>query len=390
MKNSKLLASGFRPTFLAVGIAAVLLLPTWVLIWGFGLSLPSRWPPTLWHAHEMVFGFVGMGIAGFLLTAVPNWTGQRGFSGAPLASLVVLWLLGRALIATSAAWPEVLVAVVDVGFLVLLGVLVAPPLLRSTNRNTPLLVVLALFAACNAATHWALAHADPGLGQHAILIAIDIALLLVTIIGGRIIPTFTANALRAANSPVRLLTWTGVGPATITVMVLVTLCDVFWSDTMLAGVLAAAAAVLQAIRLAQWRGLATLRSPILWVLHLGYAWLPLGFALKATALLWGPAASAFWLHALTVGVLATMLLAVMTRASLGHTGRPLVVEPVIVLAYGLLLAAPVVRVFGLSLLGLAYPTVILVSATCWTLAFGIFLFVYAPILYSARQDAEPG
>jgi len=390
MLRSKLLASGFRPTFLAAGMAAVLLVPTWVLIWAFGWSLPTNWPPTLWHAHEMLFGFVAASIAGFLLTAVPSWTGQRGFAGVPLAVLTLLWLAGRVLIATSAAWPASVVMLTDIAFLVLLGVLVAPPLLRSSNRNTPLLVVLALLTACNAVCHWAVSRRDSGMGLHAVLIAIDISLLLVTIIGGRIVPAFTANALRSAGSPVRLLTWPGVGALAIASMVAVCLGDLFWPDTGVAGLLAAVAAAIQALRLLQWRSLATLRSPIVWVLHLGYAWLPIGLALKAVALLWGPASSAFWLHALTVGVLATMVLAVMTRAALGHTGRPLEVEPVVALGYLLLLTAGLLRVFGLGVLGLPYPTVIVSSATCWTLSFGVFLYVYTPILWSARADGKPG
>lgn len=231
---------------------------------------------------------------------------------------------------------------------------------------------------------------DLPLGLHAILIAIDIALILVTIIGGRIVPAFTANALRSAGHTAQLRTWPGVGVVAIVAMIALTLGDLYWPDTRVSGILAVAAAVVQAVRMAQWRSLATVRNPIVWVLHLGYAWLPVGLALKGAALLWGPAASAFWLHALTVGVLTTMVLAVMTRAALGHTGRPLDVEPAIALGYGLLLAAGLVRVFGLSLLGLAYPAVILVSATCWTAAFGIFLYVYAPILCSPRADGKPG
>jgi uncharacterized protein involved in response to NO len=126
-----------------------------------------------------------------------------------------------------------------------------------------------------------------------------------------------------------------------------------------------------------------------WVLHLSYAWLPVGLALKAIALLWGPAFAAFWLHGLTIGVLATMTLAVMTRASLGHTGRPLIVDPLITLAYLLLTAAAVIRVFGLAF-GLNYPSVIVLAALCWSVAFGIFLVIYAPILWRPRIDGKTG
>jgi len=389
-KGSSLLASGFRPTFLAAGIAASLLIPLWALIWTDRVTLPGYWPPTLWHAHEMVFGFVAVAIAGFLLAAVPSWTGDRGFSGAPLAILLTLWLSARVLVATSVAWLATVTLVIDVAFLVLLGILVAPPLLRASNRNKVLLIVLALLAACNATFHWALAHQNPPLAFHAILVAIDIVLLLVTVIGGRIVPAFTGNALRAGGSALHVGTLPGVGPAAIAVMIGIVLVDLFGPDTRAAGVLAAVAAVVHALRMVQWRSMATLRSPIVWILHLAYVWLPIGLVLKALALLSGLALAAFWLHALTIGALATMILGVMSRAALGHTGRPLIVDPAVTLGYLLLFAAALIRVFGLSVLRLPYPEIVVASATCWTLAFGIFLYIYAPVLSSVRVDGKPG
>lgn len=386
----RLFASGFRPTFLLAGAAASALIPVWVLVWGFGLQLGTSWPPTMWHAHEMVFGFIAAAIAGFLLTAVPSWTGRRGFAGPPLVVLVILWTFARVLIATSAQWPAVIVAVADVAFLLALAALLAVPLLRARNRNTPLLIVLAFLSACNAVFHWALAHRDPVMAYHAILLSIDVALLLVTIIGGRIVPAFTTSALRAAGDTGAVRTWRGIGPAAIIAMGVVAVVDLFWLDTPVSGAVAGLAAVIQAARMLRWRSLATVRQPIVWVLHAAYAWLPVGLALKCVALLWGLAIAAFWLHALTIGVLATMILAVMTRASLGHTGRPLIVAPEIVVGYVLLLSAAAVRVFGFSLPGLTYPAVILMSAFCWTAAFALFLLVYGPILCSGRADGKPG
>lgn len=388
--QSRLFASGFRPTFLAAGLAAVVLVPVWVLVWGFGWSLASGWPPTMWHAHEMVFGFVSASIAGFLLTAVPSWTGQRGFAGWPLILLMLLWVAGRVLIATAARWPAMLVGSVDVAFLIALAALVAPPLLRSKNRNTPLLAVLAVLAVSNAVSHWALSHHDAGFAYHAILIGIDITLLLITVIGGRILPAFTANALRSSAIPVAVRAWPWTTPTAVILMIGVILTDVVALNSPVSGIVAGMAAVVQAVRMLQWRSLATRRQPIVWILHLAYAWLPAGLALKCIAVLQGAAFSAFWLHALTIGVLATMIMAVMTRASLGHTGRPLVVDPTVAVGYVLLLCAGVVRVFGLGMLGLPYPAVVVISAGFWTAAFGVFLVNYAPILWSARADGKPG
>jgi uncharacterized protein involved in response to NO len=154
--------------------------------------------------------------------------------------------------------------------------------------------------------------------------------------------------------------------------------------------MAGVAAAVQAIRLLQWRTLRTLRQPIVWILHLAYVWLPIGLGLKAAALLGGYGIAAFWLHALTIGALTTMITAVMTRASLGHTGRPLTVNPLITLAYGLLTTAAVMRVFGLSLFGMSYPAVIAVAAIFWTASFILFVGVYSPILWGPRADGKPG
>jgi uncharacterized protein involved in response to NO len=386
----RVLASGFRLAFLLAGLAAVLLVPAWVAILIYGAPFASGWPPTLWHGHEMLFGFVGAAIAGFLLTAVPSWTGRRGFGGAPLVVLGALWLGARLLNATAAAWPAALVLAVDVGFLVALALLFAPPLIRERNRNTPMLLVLALLAACNVAFHRALGRHDPPAASHALLIAIDITLVLVTIVGGRLIPAYTAAVLREAGGGQRVRTRPGLGMAAIAVMAAVALVDLRWPGSRAAALLAGSAALLQFLRLLQWRTLATLSEPMVWVLHAAYAWLPLGLALKCAALARGWAASAFWLHALTVGALATMILGVMSRVALSHTGRLQRCGPATTAAYALLLLAALLRVFGLALPGIDYASVIVLSATFWSAAFALFLVVYGPILWLPRSDGRAG
>jgi uncharacterized protein involved in response to NO len=384
------LAYGFRPFFLLAGIAGVLLIPLWVAGFAYGTSIGSSWQPTLWHAHEMLFGFAASAVAGFLLTAVPSWTGQKGFSGWPLLVLSLIWMTARMLIATSGYWPAGLVAAVDLAFLPALGLLVAVPLLRARNRNTILLIFLALLCSVNAIFHVALAHGDAPRAMSALRFGIDLLLVMVTLIGGRIVPVFTTSALRSQGSDrvIRQQSW--LSALATAMMVLVALSDVAFPDSGGAALIAAAAAVVQAARLAQWGGRHTFKQPIVWVLHLAYLWIPVGLALKALALSGGFAFAAFWLHALTAGALATMILAVMTRASLGHTGRPLKVDPLIATAYGLLTGAAAVRAFGLSLLGLPYPLVIVIAAILWTAAFILFLAVYAPILTRPRVDGKPG
>lgn len=385
-----LLRYGFRPFFLGAGLAAMLLIPWWAASYAFGVSLGTAWPPTLWHGHEMLFGFIVAAIAGFLLTAVPSWTGARGFAGRPLAIVSGVWLLGRIAIATSQLWPLPVVAALDLAFLPALAILVTPPLVRARNRNTPLLAVLAALWATDAAFYWGLSHHNDGTSLRALIVGIDIVLLLITVIGGRIVPAFTASALKQRSFAGTVRAWPGVTELAVGSMIAVVLSDLFVPDGTIAGVIAALAAAIQAVRLIQWRTLKTLRQPIVWVLHLAYIWLPIGLALKAVALLTGAAPAAFWLHALTIGAAATMILAVMTRASLGHTGRPLVIDPVIALAYLLLTAAALVRVFGLAILRIAYPEVILVAAFLWTAAFVLFTWIYAPMLLAPRADGKPG
>lgn len=386
--RSNLFANGFRASFLLAGIAAVLLVPLWALSFVTGTSLGSSWPPTLWHAHEMLFGFIASAMAGFLLTAVPSWTGEKGIAGRPLVILASIWLAARVLIASSSLWPAVLIAAVDLAFLPVLGVLIARSLLRSRNRNTPLPGVLGLFWLTNLVFQIGLIRNNLPLALHALHVGINIVLVLVTVIGGRIVPSFTSSALRPLGLEDAVHSTPALTGLAISGMIAVTLSDVFWPESRVAGVIAAAAASLQAARLLQWAPWRTLRQPIVWVLHLSYAWLPVGLALKAVALLSGAAFSAFWLHALTIGALATMILAVMTRASLGHTGRALIVDPRITLAYLLLTVAALMRVFGLSAFRLNYSVVIIWSALFWTIAFALFVAVYAPILCGPRADGK--
>lgn len=389
MKTS-LFAYGFRSNFFLAGVAAVVLVPLWAVTFVAGTSLGTGWPPTLWHAHEMLFGFIASAIAGFMLTAVPSWTGQKGFAGTPLMILAGIWVSARVLIASSSLWPASVPAIADLAFLPFLAALVMIPLLRSKNRNTPLLIVLGALWLTDLSFHVALIRHDAPMARQSLIVGIDIVLLLMTVIGGRIVPAFTTAALRQQGVEGALKSRTALTVTSIAAMAGVVGSDLFWPDSRIAGWVAGAAATVQFLRLLQWRTRHTLRQPIVWILHLGYAWLPLGLALKAAAMLGGYGIAAFWLHALTIGALTTMITAVMTRAALGHTGRPLVLHPLITVAYVLLTAAALTRVFGLSLSGLSYPAVILWAAFFWTTAFALFVGVYTPILWGPRADDKAG
>lgn len=338
----------------------------------------------------MLYGYAGAAIAGFLLTAVPSWTAARGFAGLPLIALAALWLAGRAAMAAAAFIPAWLVGVLELAFLPVLAALLAPPLLRARNRNTPMLAVLGVLWLTDVAFVVAMHSGDALLAQRALRLAIDFVLILVTIIGGRIVPAFTANALRRHGEKMQIVARPWLDRLVIALMVTIAFVDAVRPDSAASGGLAALVAAAHALRLSGWRGRWTLREPLLWVLHVGYAWLPLGFGLKALWLLGGVSWSAHWLHAFTMGVFGTMILAVMTRASLGHTGRELAVGRTIGVAYLILTAAVVVRVFAPAANFAGYRGSIIVAGVLWTLAFILYLTVYAPILWRPRVDGRPG
>ena len=382
---------GFRPFFLLAGGVAAVYGPWWAGSVAFGWQLTTGWPPMLWHGHEMLFGFIAAALAGFLLTAVPSWTGRRGYAGWPLIALVALWCAGRIAILTSAAWPPLATAVVDLAFLPVLGVFVAIPLLRTRNRNQVPLPVLAALWACNATFHWALTQHDAPLAGHSVRVGIDVMLVLLTVVGGRIVPAFTNSAMAPLGVTTAVpRSWPLVSPTLLLMMVANVLAGIFTVGATTAAAIALGAAVLHAVRLGQWRAPLLLMTPIVWILHLGYAWLAVGLGLKAIALLFGTASAAFWLHALTIGAITSMIVAVMTRASLGHTGRSLTVAPPIAACYLLLSVAAAVRAFGVGVTDVPYPLVLALTGLCWLCAFALYLYVYAPILCLPRADGRPG
>ena len=380
----------FRPFFLLAGVYALVSVPLWLWVYAQGVTPISGLAPQFWHGHEMIYGFVAAAIAGFLLTAVPSWTGARGFGGRPLIFLTVLWMAGRIAFFAGDRLPFWIVAALELSFLPAVAMMLAPPLLRARNRNTPMLFLVGVLWLIDAAFIAGANHADAVLAQQALHLAINLVLVLITVIGGRIVPAFTASALRSRGEPVAIAARPWLDRAVIGLMIAVALVDAVASSSLAAGGLAAIAAVAHAFRLATWHGHKTVREPIVWALHIGYAWLPIGFALKALWLLGGVPWSALWLHAFAMGAFATMILAVMTRASLGHTGRPLVVSRAIAAAYLILTAGVIVRVSALAIPPDAYRHALALAGALWCAAFALYLFVYAPILWRPRVDGKPG
>lgn len=391
-----LFSYGFRPFFLGAAVHAALAMAIWTAwIAAAAVGWPQDWLPVAgspyaWHAHEMVFGFAAAAIGGFLLTAVPNWTGALPLSGSPLVLLFAVWLAGRAAMGLSALLPYPPVIAIDVLFLPLLGGFAARQLfVRPALRNLVFLVLVAALTLCNVLFHVGNAGyvaVDP---LAPVRTAILVVVLMIAIIGGRIIPAFTHNWLHGQNASARMprrVPWLdGVALASLAVLVLLEAGGV--PDAVLAAA-ALIAAVAHGARLALWRGLATRREPIVWVLHLGYAWIVVGLALAALAAATGAIPGAIAVHALGTGAIGTMILAVMSRASLGHTGRRLIAPRAIVWAYSLVTLAALLRVAGPVLAPQHYAATLALAAFAWIGAFLLFTVVYAPILTTPRVHTK--
>lgn len=380
-----ILRGGFRPFFLGAAAWAAIALTLWLLAFFGSINLAAGMDATAWHRHEMLFGFVGAAIAGFLLTAIPNWTGRLPIAGAPLAGLFGLWLAGRLILLLGG--PRWLggAAIADIGFYVLLAALFAREVLAANNRNLMVVFIVLLLAGADAADYCAAFGwiDDPLLGVRA---ALGLIVVLISLIGGRIIPSFTRNWMMKNGPKQGLPHQPGrFDMLTIGITAVAMAGWVFASESRaLAGVITIAA-LLQGIRLMRWNGIGAARDPLVLILHVGYAWLPVGlFLLSASMVSSGmPVSSA--IHALAAGAIATMILAMITRASLGHTGHPLRASLSIVVAYALLTTGAVLRV--IAPLGIIqYASAIRLAGATWIAAFLVFLVVYVPILAGPRGD----
>ena len=386
-----LFSYGFRPFFLLAGLYALVPTGTVYLALTLGQWPEAAVPLFAWHGHELLFGFVAAAVAGFLLTAVPTWTGTRAVSGIPLICLVLLWLAGRV---TSWPWlqtPNVFSQALSVAFFPALAVAVAIPLIRAKNfRNLPFILLLMLLFLGDLAFHAQYLGWIEGQTFDGRRLTINTVMLMIVVVGGRIIPAFTRNALALMQRDVRIRTQPMIDTAALVSVVSVLLGDLFVTDSVLTGLLAALSAALLLLRLTGWGSLRTLDVPLLWVLHLGSCWLIVALVLKALWLLGGFGWAMNWMHAFTVGTFGTMILGVMTRVALGHTGRPLEISRAVVISYVLVSVAALIRIFGPWLAPDRYVGLLTASVFVWIAAFAIFLVIYIPILIRPRVDGKVG
>jgi uncharacterized protein involved in response to NO len=377
---------GFRPFFLLSGVFAVVLMALWIPAFTGGRALSTYYGQIGWHSHEMIFGYAAGVIAGFLLTSVRNWTGLATATGGSLAVLVALWLLGRILPFFSATLPVWLISVVDLAFLPALTANIGVPLARHGEKRNLLFLplMLGLFAA-NLLVHLELLGLVAGIARHGIFLGLYLIILLIVIMGGRVIPFFTERALLGVVIKRRpLIEW--LAPLTVIAFML---AEILFPNSEVAGALAGLAAIINGIRVVSWYSRRYWQVPLLWVLHLGYGWIVVGFLLKAAAC-FGLIAPQFTVHALTVGGIGVLTLGMMARVSLGHTARPLRVESSMIIAFILINLATVLRGLLPAIFPLWFSQLVSLSGMLWIAAFLMFVIVYAPILTRPRIDGQPG
>ncbi|MFO0745351.1 MAG: NnrS family protein [Myxococcota bacterium] len=374
-------ALGFRPFFLAAGLMAALWLAWWLLVLFVASPLPLAFDGPSWHAHELVFGFGVAVLAGFLLTAVRNWTKQPTPSGGWLAALVALWLAGRVALLVGRGLPPALVASLDVAFLPVLALALARPLWRARNRRNYLFpLLLVALAGVDA-----LFHAAPELRHDTARIAVLVVVVFLVVMGGRVIPSFTRNALPQA----RVVTRPWLDALAVAATAAFPLAELLRLG-LAADAIGLVAGLANLARLAGWDPLATRRTPLLWVLHLGYLWVGVGLVLL-TLQRWVPQLiGSAPLHVLTVGALGGLTLGMMARVSLGHTGRPLVAARATTVAFALVAVAVLARVVPPLASPALEAAALAVSGALWSTAFAIFVAVYWPILTRPRADGAPG
>ncbi len=375
----------FRPFFLAASLWSAGALALWIGLFVSGGALPSRFDPLSWHIHAMLFGFVYAAIAGFMLTAIPNWTGRPPIQGAALLGLVAVWLLGRIVCMVSVFAPLWLGTAIELLFPFLLCVVAGREIIAARNwRNMMMPVPIAVLGIADLLMFLELAGIalPAGFGWRLAIVAI---IALITAIGGRIIPAFTRNwlvkrreaALPAAHGPVDRIALATLHTGLLGWAVLPT--------ARLMGGLLVLAALLNLWRLVRWRGWATASEPLLAVLHVGYLWIVLGAMLLGVSVLATAVPEAAAIHAFTAGAIGTMVLAVMTRVSRGHTGRSLEADRTTTLIYAGIIVAGATRVVG------AFPVassmlLLEISALLWAVTFFLFVLAYGPMLVSPRID----
>lgn len=384
-----LFSYGFRPFFLGAGIWAAVAMMIWLAALTGWIELPSAFDPVSWHAHEFLFGYLSAALAGFLLTAVPNWTGRLPVVGWPLAAMAALWLLGRVVVLVSSGFPPLAVALADLALPLVLAAVLLREIVGGRNwHNLVVLALLAVFTLGNALFHWQAAGGEMAAQGIGLRIGLGAGLMMVAVIGGRIIPSFTRNWLvrqPAGQAHLPAAPMQRLDKVALLLLLLAMLSWIILPDARPTASLLAVAGVAHIVRLSRWAGTRTWREPLLMVLHVAYLFLPLG-ALTMAAAIFIPdqVAPAVAQHLWMAGAIGLMTLAVMTRATLGHTGRPLSAGLGTTALYLALATAVAARIMA-GVLPTAASALLAISAVGWVVAFGGFAVLYGPLLTSPKR-----
>ncbi|HWI67449.1 MAG TPA: NnrS family protein, partial [Nitrospiraceae bacterium] len=374
---------GFRPFFLGAALFAGVAIPVWILVVAGVGDSTFLYPARDWHVHEMVFGFLPAVITGFLLTAIPNWTDRPPIRGYELVLLFTLWLAGRLLIAIPWFTPLVS-AVIDVGFLVAVAGLVWREIAAAKSWDrTPMGVLVSLLACANILFH--VLTLSGIAADHTERAAIGMVMMLLTLIGGRLIPTFTDELLDGSGRAERPASFSRYDGLSIALVGLAIVSWIVQPHAMVTGWIFVTAGLANLGRLARWYGWLTWREPLVLILHVGYGWFALSLLILGGSILGIGLPAEDAVHAFTTGAVGAMTLAVMTRASLGHTGRPRHAGPLTVCIYMLVNVGAVLRVFG-PMTGLSTNLVMGVAAGSWSGAYLLFAMVYGPFLLRPSLD----
>lgn len=379
-------SQGYRPFFLLAAINVCFSMIPWLLMLS-GRNVPTQgWPPQTLHSHEMIYGTVVAVIAGFLLTAVPNWTSTARVSGPPLVVLVLLYVAGRAALALSGPIAPVWVAAIDVAFVPVLAVFIGWPILQSRNwRNLPVLGVLLGLMLANAAIHTGVLESSYILLRAGTYSSVYLVVVLMMIISGRVVPAFTRNALRRSGVEAVVSIRTILGPVAVGAACVALVADLVMPRSIVGALLALVAAPLLLVRQSGWQFGKTLGQPMLWILHVGHAWLAVGFACLGLARVFDIGIGAAALHAFTAGAMGTLILGIMPRVSLGHQGRPIEATPATVWMFALVIIGAMIRVVGASgPVGFYVPS-LQIGGGLWTGAWILFGLFYSRILFAARS-----
>lgn len=373
---------GFRPFYLLASLFAALSIGLWALQFAGWLGGAYLRGP-MWHAHEMLFGFALAVVVGFLFTAGRNWSNQPTPTGAPLAALAALWVAGRVLVLTPFGWTA---AIVNVAFPLAAAIGLAIPFIAGRNRRNYFFVgLLLLMSVAVLGVHLAQLGVMQLPGWVGIQVALDVMLFIMAVMGGRVIPMFTNNGVPGANATRRpMLEKTALG-----MVLALLLADALQLHGAALAALAGICAAAHLARWALWQPWKTGRTPLVWVLHVAYFWIPVHLALRAMAAL-GWVTPSVATHALTVGAIGGLIIGMMTRTALGHTGRPLRAGRAEVVCYGLVLAAALVRVLVPLVAPAGTPAAVLVSAALWSAGFALYAVRYWPILTRPRLDGKAG